>query len=133
MKMKYYYVIFVIIIGLLILDYLFYAPQKIVDQKLKHQTDVSISQISNSALLCDESYEGCKAAWIQQCKDANDQNIYTIGFACTDMPLKYFDSQFRYIATCGGMPLPSGGQYESSDICRVVIKCSNNTVFCKQG
>ena len=82
-------------------------------------------------ILCNESYsEDCPVYIIQECKNLEGQKIYSVEFSCTDVPSKFFDSQLKYAATCGGMPLPSGWQYESSPLCRGIINCSK-TITCR--
>jgi len=105
------------IIVLLFLVFLFINSEK-VDKKLT---------------LCNESYsKDCPANSIIECRDIAGTKVYLVEFRCTDLPDRYFDYQFKYLAECGGMPLADGGSYESSSKCKEIIDCSDtNIVFCQ--
>ena len=92
---------------------------------------IGSGKATQANILCAESYsQNCPAYSVQECNNAQGKTIYSVAFSCTDVPLKIFDSHFKYVATCGGMPLVSGGQYKSSPLCDQTTNCVKK-VACK--
>jgi hypothetical protein len=87
-----------------------------VDAWLKYYPDLDS--------LCYKKYSSdCRSWIINECKDNDEETYYMVSYDCTDLPSSYFYSNFSFAAECGGMPLPGGGYYQTSDICNQISSC----------
>lgn len=51
------------------------------------------------------------------CNIKGYETLYAVQPNCTDVPSVYYNEKFEEVASCGGMPLPNGGTYKSSNLC----------------
>lgn len=52
-----------------------------------------------------------------KCNIKDYETLYAVQPNCTDVPSVYYNEKFEEVASCGGMPLPNGGTYKSSNLC----------------
>jgi hypothetical protein len=78
-------------------------------------------------VLCNKSDSGCKAISVDIC-NYNNSVIYRVNYGCLDIPSQFFDSDFRAIHFCGGMPLPVP---EPPQLCDELNKDCQDTNICK--
>jgi len=85
---------------------------------------------TNAGLLCEEVSGGAFVLTVNECKNNGGNILYLLDYAATDLPVRYYYENFSLFAECGGMPLPTGGQYESSsEACKETQEYSKCTTI----